>query len=230
MLDLLLSSAGKIPEINTSLAAHIALTTGIHGAVSAPTASKLVIRDAAGRAQFASPSADSDAATKGWVNSVLPAGTVYSITAGTGLAGGTITGTGTISLGTIGGVAGSYDNPTMTVDGYGRITAIAAGSAPVLSVAAAGGNGISVGGTAQNPTVSLALATTSVSGAFDFNDKVKLNGIASGAQVNTITSVFGRTGAVVAAASDYRFNQLAGQTISASAPSGGNDGDVWFKV
>ena len=46
---------------------HADLTTGIHGAVSAPTASKLVIRDASGRAQFAAPSAAADAAIKSTV-------------------------------------------------------------------------------------------------------------------------------------------------------------------
>jgi RNase P/RNase MRP subunit p29 len=44
------------------LKAHVDATTGIHGAVSAATASKLVIRDASGRAQFVAPSAAADVA------------------------------------------------------------------------------------------------------------------------------------------------------------------------
>jgi hypothetical protein len=55
-----------------------------------------------------------------------------------------------------------------------------------------------------------ALVTTLVDGFMSFADKVKLNGIAAGAQVNTVTSVFGRLGAVVAVAGDYAFNQLSG--------------------
>jgi len=43
---------------------HADATTGIHGAVSAATASKLVIRDAAGRAKAAAPSAEDDIALK----------------------------------------------------------------------------------------------------------------------------------------------------------------------
>jgi len=57
------------------LDAHINLTTA-HGAVSAPTASKMMVRDGSGRAQVADPSADADIATKGWVNSNLPGGNI----------------------------------------------------------------------------------------------------------------------------------------------------------
>lgn len=51
----------------------------------------------------------------------LGGGSVTSITAGAGLAGGTITGAGTISLATTGVVASTY--PKVTVDAYGRVTA-----------------------------------------------------------------------------------------------------------
>jgi hypothetical protein len=43
---------------------HVDLTTGIHGAVSTATASKLLIRDAAGRAKVVAPSAEDDIALK----------------------------------------------------------------------------------------------------------------------------------------------------------------------
>lgn len=63
--------------------------------------------------------------TKGWY--ALPAGggggsgTVTSITAGTGLTGGTISTSGTIALATSGVTAGTYQS--VTVDAYGRVTA-----------------------------------------------------------------------------------------------------------
>ena len=46
------------------LKAHADATTGVHGAVSAATASKILIRDAAGRAKVVAPSAETDIALK----------------------------------------------------------------------------------------------------------------------------------------------------------------------
>lgn len=46
---------------------HVDLSSGIHGAVSAATASKLIIRDAYGRAKVVAPSAEDDIALKSTV-------------------------------------------------------------------------------------------------------------------------------------------------------------------
>ena len=46
--------------------------TAVHSATSAATADRIILRDASGRAQVASPSAAADIATKGYVDSAVP--------------------------------------------------------------------------------------------------------------------------------------------------------------
>jgi len=80
-------------------------------------------------------------------------------------------------------------NPNGYTTNTGTVTGVT-GTAPIVST----------GGT--TPVISISAATTSAAGSMSSADKTKLDGIAAGAQVNTVVSVAGKTGAVTLAAQD----------------------------
>ena len=57
-------------RIEGNIEAHVA-DTSAHSATSAPTANRIILRDASGRAKVAAPSAPDDISTKGYVDSVV---------------------------------------------------------------------------------------------------------------------------------------------------------------
>ena len=71
----------EVDAVSSALNTHKDATSGIHGATSSATANRIIIRDSAGRAKVAAPSAASDIATKGYVDSLvglLQAGTAFA--------------------------------------------------------------------------------------------------------------------------------------------------------
>ena len=115
---------------------------------------------------------------------------------------------GEITSGNVTGALGftpyNATNPSGYTSNTGTVTAVS-GTAPIISS----------GGTA--PAISISAATTSAAGSMSAADKTKLDGIASGAQVNTVTSVAGKTGVVTLAKADVGLGSVDNTADSAKS-------------
>jgi hypothetical protein len=138
-----------------------------------------------------------------WATVTSNPGTVTSITAGTGLSGGTITSSGTIAVANTAVTAGSYTNASVTVNAQGQLTAASSGTAPVTSVGA--GTGISSSG-GTTPTITNT-GVTSVSAGTGISVSASTGGVTI-TNTSPGTTYSGGTGISV-----------SGSTITNTAPA-----------
>jgi len=113
-------------------------------------------------------------------------------------------GDGTLTLNTSGIATGSQ---TFSANQSGNATFTVNVPATNLSYTTAASNGTVTSSTGTDAT--LPAATTLLAGLMTGADKTKLDGIAAGAQVNTVTSVAGKTGAVTLTNSDVGLGNVS---------------------
>jgi len=169
-------------------------------------------------------------------------GTVTSITAGTGLSGGTITGSGTISMPNV-GTAATYGSatqvPVFTTDAEGRVTSVtnttisAGGTGTVTTVNTTPGQ---LTGGPITTTGTLGLATAGTAGTYGSATQVPVFTTDAYGRVTSVTNTtitgptysggtgINITGATISAQNTtalWNANELQGNSISAASPSSG---------
>ena len=164
-------------------------------------------------------------------------GTVTEVDTGTGLTGGPVTITGTISLADTTVSAGSYTNASITVDAQGRLTAASSGASSGMSIGGSitGGTATRVPFEGAGPVLadSANLTYASSSTMLTLTDNGSSNGLALANDATSNAGVtFCRSDAATGGSQDHApvgLLSYAGQAWNGTASAGFN-ADIWSDV
>lgn len=128
---------------------------------------------------------------KGRLTSATNGTAVTSVASGTGLTGGPITTTGTLSIAITGVTAGTYTHPSITVNAQGQLTAASSGTAVTSITAGAGlsGGTITSTGTIDITNTGVTAATYATPANLVVNTRGQITSVANGTGIYSSGSV-----------------------------------------